>query len=261
MTSEITVSKTLMAVTAKIENGGRTVEQTSAFEDVVEELLVSSKARINKESSPHYSDISDETATYVVVRDQAGRLEGFVSIRLLLLGKEGLKGHLRRQYRRIYGEGVDAIDPEQLPDVVHRVTGRVGFISDVFIERTARGVGRLDPTLMIILAYAIARLRWRPDWIFGFTKNRDVRRGLAGRYLATRLYPSAIKWLVETPNRRDDDWLLCLNSDDINYALEAAPALIGSVQCGRCGMGEKQIVADSRSHRKDQPVIEQVTAA
>lgn len=225
MASEIVVANALTAVTSRIEATGRSVGQTSEFEKITAELLESSKARINKESSPAHSDLTEETATYIVVRSNEGRLEGFVSARLLMLGKEGLAGHLERQYRRIYGEGQTAFDASRLPNVTKDICGRVGFISDVFIERSARGAGRLDPTLLIILAYAVARLRWRPNWIYGFTKNRDVRRGLAGRYLASRLYPSAVKWCVETPNRRDDDWLLCLRDDDLDYVLGEAAQL------------------------------------
>ena len=42
---------------------------------------------------------------------------------------------------------------------------------------------------------------------------------LAARYLATGLFPSAVRWRVETPNRRNDDWLLCLPETDYRFVL------------------------------------------
>jgi hypothetical protein len=202
-----------------LESQGRTVEMSYEFEAIIEEIDQSSKVRINDEASPYVNELTGRNCVYLIVRDRNGRLEGFASLRLLQIGEEKLLGYLRRQFRRLYGHGQMAFDDKDVPAVVHRISGEVGFISDIFIERSARGQGGLDVGDLLVLAYAQAALRWRVDWIYGFTKDRDVRRGLAGRYFASRLYPSAIKWSVETLNRRDDDWLLCFDRDDYEYVL------------------------------------------
>ena len=218
-TTEIEISLAMAKAIAQIKASGRSVQQTENFEAIVEELHSSSKGRINDEASPYVNELSGLNASYIVVRDDRGRLEGFSAVRKLEIGEERLVGHWRRQFRRIYGKGTEAFEDADAPPPAYEIKGRVGFISDIFIEKTARGAGRLDATSILILAFGVMAVKWNPDWIYGFTKNRDVKRGLAARYLATGLFPSAVKWKVETPNRRDDDWLLCLSRTDYRYVL------------------------------------------
>lgn len=219
LTTELDISLAMAKAIGQIEAAGRSVSQTENFEAIVDELLASSKGRINDEASPYVNELSGLNASYIVIRDDMGRLEGFSAVRKLEIGEERLVGHWRRQFRRIYGKGAEAFFDGDAPPPAYEIMGQVGFISDIFIEKSARGNGRLDATSILILAFGVMAVKWGPEWIYGFTKNRDVKRGLAARYLATGLFPSAVKWRVDTPNRRDDDWLLCLSRSDYRYIL------------------------------------------
>ena len=197
---------------------GLDISATDQFEEVWAELIAnSSKGRVNDESSPFASDLNSGNTSYIVVRNDEGQIDAFVSVRLIELGASTLSIHLRRQFRRIYGAGREAIDLSCIAPILNEISGRAAFISDVFIDKPLRNV--MPQSVMTILAQSLSVLRWQPDWIYGFSKDRDVKRGLAGKYYSSRSYPGALKWLVETPNRLDSDWLLCWDRSDYSHTL------------------------------------------
>lgn len=219
--SDIELGRAISKAADQVGDANCYLEQSFDFERIVEELLSSSKARINAEASPFENELGENNACYLIARGEDGSLQGFVSVRILDIGSERLIGYWRRQFRRIYGQGQEVIQQENAAPPAYSIQGKTGFISDIFIEKSSRGAGRLNVTALMMAAIAVLATRWNPDWIYGFAKNRDVQRGLAGRYLTTGLYPNAVKWLSPPENRRDDDWLLCFSREDYHHTLKS----------------------------------------
>lgn len=187
---------------SRLQTNHRTVEQTADFERLAAELEAGPKGRLNPEMHPGWSDLTEANAAYLVVRDR-GELVGFCALRAVDVGEDGLSGFLARQFRRLYGAGEDAFEVSGLPPAARTAKGRAAFIGDMFAVPRAR----IDITALAVLAYTVAAQKWRPDFIYNFTKNKDARRGLAAQYLNLGGYPAAIRWTRRPATRRDDDWL------------------------------------------------------
>lgn len=214
------VSERLIKLGEEDPARARYLEQTSQFEDVVSELLSDPhKGRINKEADPSYSDLTDETALYIVMRDQGGKLEAFASLRKFEIGKKKFPDHLVRQYKRIYGEGKNSFKVDNLPFIVEHISGDVVFLSDIFISRTSTRI--IDPSDLSTAAFCLAMLKWKPSWLYGFIKHSLMSKGIAARYRFTTVYPFAVDWRVATPNRRNSDWLLAMDQDELNYVIQS----------------------------------------
>lgn len=239
------IAEAVSCAAEQIRATGRGIETSTDFEAVWAEVVETSKGRVNKESSPHHSDLNAGDACYVVVRgdDGEGAIEGFAAIRHFRLGHDNLAVHLTRQYRRIYGNGQEAIDHDRLADVIFSISGNVAQVSDIFVEKNARALlfknkgqskrhnkDRFSAQSLMAFAYGVARLDHDPDHVFGFTKARDAGRGLTTRYLATNTYPNAITWLVPTPNRRHDDYFLHMDRQSIGHVLRHFLSEASSVQ-------------------------------
>lgn len=226
MIPEMEVCQTLSCIAERLAESGRSLTQTSDFEAVVPELIEASKGRINMESSPSDSDLTDVNAIYILIRGSDGRLEGFCSLRHFEFGPDKLARFLLRQYSRLYGGGKEAIELEGNASPISEISGSVVFLSDIFIETTARaksisgGRDKIDPSDISMISYCIATLRWRPDWLYGFLKDKDNRRGLGPRYFGTRFYPWTVRWKVETERRSDTDWLLCMSRSDMEHVIQ-----------------------------------------
>lgn len=227
---------------------GARVMQSTAFERIHDEIVATSKGKLNLESSPYYSDLTEGDAAYIVVRGQDEQIIGFCSARRFSIGPAGLSDHLRRQYRRIYGAGEDAFHFEELPPLLHRISGSVGFVSDVYTGETIRSW--INPGTMTLLAYGQCIMGWGVDWIYGFTKYADARRGLAKYYSTAHVAPSAIRWRVQTPNRRDDDWFHCLSREDAGYVMRNyirdTEGLVNSDLLGKGSDGDGTILQANR---------------
>ncbi|MEO1493758.1 MAG: hypothetical protein AAFV19_16520 [Pseudomonadota bacterium] len=234
--NKLDIAQAVAIVRDRLETHGRRVVPTTRFEEIAAELRAIGKS-LNKDTDPAITDLNDGDTVFITIRgeptdDQTdGPLDGFCCVRLHHLGERALPDHLARRYRRIYGDGQDAIDPDSLPSIARNIRGRVATVSDVFVEPQSRlgsrserkrgALERLDLAGdLTILGFGLAALEWDPDWIYGFFQMRHAKLGVAVRYSVVRAWPYAIRWRVRPPNRRNDDCLLTLSRDEYQWAFE-----------------------------------------
>lgn len=215
MFDELTLAQAVAFADAKVRATGRSVEITDDFYRVADELSALGKT-LNDESSPYRQELSPASTIYIAIRGDDGTLQAFCAARLINVGGEMLSGYLDRLYRRIYGRGQPAIDASDLPPPAYKASGKIVFISDLVITKTA--TGKVDPCDLMMLAIGLSSIRFDPDYVYGIVSHRNVNRGLAARYLCSGWFYGALRWIVDNP-WSDEDWLLLMPREDYQYSL------------------------------------------
>lgn len=204
----------------RIQTHGRTVDVSTEFQAIADELRQSEKSKVSPEFDPLQSSLTPKNCAYLVVRDEDGAIEGFCGVKAVdIKPEERLSGYLWRQYRDLYTNGEDPFDPDDLPPPAFEAFGNVSYIGDFYLMNSARGRKKIDDTAFAILSYAICTSEWQSDWTYCLTKHRSASRGLAARYACTQTYPCAISWKADVEKRRDDDWMMFLSARDRDWVL------------------------------------------
>lgn len=203
----------------QITAGGRSVKVAYQFENIAAEVCAGPKGRMSPENRPNLHRLTKDNCFYLTIRNEAGELDGFCAAHLFDAGAQSFPAFLSGLYARLYGGGRPAIFEEDMPPVADEMAGRLVYFGDFFLRQGAKGRNGVDPVAMSAYFFATVARKWNADWIFGFAKDRNIKRGLAAKYMAARLYPGAIRWRVEGENRFDQDWLLCSDRRDYAFAL------------------------------------------
>ena len=227
----------VMRARVQLERDGRQLAFSHAFADTAAELAALKaddrlqKGRrihspvgpdrnpdgISAEADPARNQLTTENAFHITLRNRRGDLQAFGSVRCLQVGPEMLSGFLGQWFSRLYGNGAPAIHVKSLPHVTDRASGRILFLSNLYVGSNI--IGKIDVGPLALAGIGEGVRRFNPDHVCGFARHRDMIRGLAARYLCTGTYPGAVRWRVDTTPCRDDDWLLFMNRDDYQYAL------------------------------------------
>ena len=242
MFDELTLAQAVAFADAKVRATGRTVEISSDFYELADELADQGKT-LNQESSPYHQELSPSNTIYIAIRNTDGELQAFCAARLVSVGSEMLSGYLDRLYRRIYGRGKPAIDIADLPPPAYEANGKIVFISDLIITR--RATGKVDPCDLMMLAIGLSSLRFDPDYVYGIVSHRNVNRGLAARYLCSGWYYGALQWLVDVP-WSNEDWLLLMPKSHFRYTLRRLVGLASGAieEAARANVADEQLVPE-----------------
>ncbi|SDR10117.1 hypothetical protein [Pseudovibrio sp. Tun.PSC04-5.I4] len=113
-------------------------------------------------------------------RDQ--HLCGFVGVRL-----EPLQGLYLSEFLATYWclryvdvEGLPVRATTSQPEITKRITGRVGYLGDLWIRQDMRKVG--NARKLMVLAQILAFDLWRLDWLYCWMRPDDFLNGNAARW-------------------------------------------------------------------------------
>lgn len=198
---------------------GRRIRVAYEFDDLAAEVIAGPKGRMSPENRPDLHRLTPDNCFYLTIRNEDDELDGFCAAHLFDTGAQSFPAFLSDLYARLYGGGRPAIFAEDMPPVADEMAGRLVYFGDFFLKQGAKGRSGIDPVAMSAFFFATVARKWNADWIFGFAKDRNIKRGLAAKYMAAKLYPGAIRWRVEGENRFDQDWMLCSDRRDYAFAL------------------------------------------
>lgn len=134
--------------------------------------------------------------------------------RLEDLGHEPVDRFWQRVFSRTYGDasGKDVVGRVR-PEVVRAVARRLVYFGDLFVNPKFRGMSSSVREFVAIGHLAVS-LKWDPDWIYCFIREKDMLRGAAVRYGFSATMPAPFEWLIDPPAPRDRSEVLALLSRD-----------------------------------------------
>lgn len=143
-----------------------------------------------------------------------GVCAGGLAARFLDLGRGQLCDHLRSSYMRYYGKN----SAEVVTDFnsATEFGGRVVYLGELFVVPECRGL--ISWGYVFHYIFTLCALRWNPDWIYSFMRDKDVGRGKDKQYGFWHCAPMPQRWLVDAPGRSESEYLVRISACEIEDA-------------------------------------------
>lgn len=200
--AELETIKLAAICVERLKSKGYTVDQICDF-SLVEKLSAKmGKDYITPIMSPKFHDFTRETAYWLFLRE-GEKVVGSVGVRFDNLSGENIQNFWSRIFARHYQELGSLPVRDAAGPICSDIAGKLAYVGDLFINPAARG-SRSTLAVLLMLSHCISDLKWDPDWIYGFMRERDVRLGFASKYGFTRQIPGAQQWAI-LPNSRPGD--------------------------------------------------------
>lgn len=211
-----------------IETFGLEISGIVDFELIALLLEEIEKPLLTPVLAPKQHDFTQENAFWLVAWDHDVPAM-IIGARLEALGTEPIETYWKRTSRRHYPSGGRDTIVAVAPEVNNELRGRLGYIGDLFVQKTHRGHSQLLESFMM-LAHATVGLKWDPDHTYAFLRNRDVRLGFANRYGFTRHFPRARVWVDPPIGRSNTEWVVSLPRSERNHVLRNVVASVDGLR-------------------------------
>lgn len=184
---------------AYLEGKGIEVEELADLNAVNSIIQTAGKDYLTPYNSPFENDFTHNNALWLVARKNG--IPAFVGCaRLEDLGGESVSKYWKRLFVRHHG--AQASISGVRPEVDRELTGRLVYFGDLYVSDVARG-SRDALRAFVALGHLAVSLKWSPDWVYCFIRERDVLRGAAALYGFTRQYGLAFDWDGAPPSPRN----------------------------------------------------------
>lgn len=139
---------------------------------------------------------------------------GSVGVRFDNLSGESIQDFWSRIFDRHYPELGPLPVKDTAGPICSDIAGRLAYVGDLFVNPAARG-SRGTLALLLMLSHCISEIKWDPDRIYGFMRERDVRLGFASKYGFTRQIPGVQQWVILPKSRPgDSEYFVTTNRAD-----------------------------------------------
>jgi GNAT superfamily N-acetyltransferase len=162
--------------------------------------------------SPQWHDFAHPEA-FGVQLSANGNLVGGVAARYHDLGQETLGQYWGRSYKRLYGNGADIPVHSPARKAATEVTGKVVYLGELFVTPDFRSTG--GAALVMNYLFLLCAIRWKPSWIYGFIRQKDVLSGKPLQYGFSCIYPGAQTWINPPRERSTGEYLALLQSQEL----------------------------------------------
>ncbi len=154
-------------------------------------------------SSPDHNDFTDQNCIWLCGFDADGPVM-LGAARLEDLGGEKLDSYWPRIFKRAYPDGSTARIGSISPVISDVVGGRLVYFGDLFVAKRLRGA-RGNLQAFTAIGHLLCSLKWEPEWIYCFLRNRDAARGAGLTYGFSWIERAPYRWLGEPPAGRSND--------------------------------------------------------
>lgn len=196
--------------------GGFEIEVTTSIEDFEERLACAEKLPNHPMISPSWHDFSP-TEVFALVFRVDGQDIGGVAARFIDLGESSLADHWARSYKRLYGGMLETPVHNFSSIPRNEISGRIVYLGELFLKQEFRDRS-LNWRAVFHYLFSLCFLRWRPDWIYGFVRQKDVLDGKASRYGFTRQHVGPQEWITSKPRRSSSEYLVAVPRRDFHDA-------------------------------------------
>lgn len=177
---------------------------------------------------PKVVKLNKRNATWVIGRDDQGRIMHAQAFRLLDLEGGSLAAYLRRSFRDFPPSGLD-IDMERSRykpgPGAKRIAGRVVYHGEVWMGGEPgqfRGSGL--SSILGRYAFLTALRKWAPDYMFGFMPKPVAHKGFVERQGYMHTEPFALRWYLKGRPDPLEGFLAYMGLDDLQYILDMPEA-------------------------------------
>ena len=188
--------------------------------------------------------VSASNAFWLVGRNAAHEVVLTQAIKLIRIdGCGGLLDHLRSNLAdyRPYGDKLDI--SRSKVDLTPRAAGLAGdacYYGELWINKPYRG-GSLT-AVMPRLMFAVALLKWSPQFVFGMMEPMAACKGLAAREGFMHLEQGSFQWRQFASNEPLEEWLVWTTMDDFLFNTRVPLGMLARLYPDR-GNAEKKSYA------------------
>jgi hypothetical protein len=178
---------------------GLRLEVLEDYSRVREAIDFAGKEYLTPFSSPDFNDFTSENCIWMCAYDGDGPVI-LGAARLEDLGNERLDVYWERTFGRAY-RGSEIHNVSSV--ITNRVQGKIVYFGDLFVAKRARG-NRSNLRAFTAIGHMLCSLKWDPDWIYCFLRQRDASRGAAQLYGFNWIEPSPYEWIGVPPQNRSN---------------------------------------------------------
>jgi hypothetical protein len=170
---------------------------------VVRDLIAASgKDYLTPFSSPDHNDFTDGNCIWLCGSDGEGPVM-LGAARLEDLGPEPIDQYWPRVFQRAYPSSSQPRIDRISPSISGEVGGRLVYFGDLFVAKRFRGA-RENLQMFTAIGHLLCSLKWEPDWIYCFLRNRDAARGAAYLYGFCVVERQPYRWVGCPPDGRSN---------------------------------------------------------
>ncbi len=225
-----------------ISNHGVELETGSDFV-VLEKALKEHSARgpLTPKFDPQNNDLDENTAFWILGRDNSGEIVHTQAVRLLDLEGGSLASYLALRFDDFTPDGwsVDTKKSRFRPAPGSKsIEGTVCYHGEFWLNGGKRGVRGTGLTVLAArLAMVISLMKWSPDYIFAFMHSLTICKGLAAKAGFMHTEQNNLFWSVIGKEERLEAWTAWVSREDIRHLLGIPPIelvqQLNSVQTAR----------------------------
>lgn len=194
---------------------GITVLALDNFDRVAELLVDAGKPYLTPFTSPFHNDLMEGNALWLIgLRKERPVMMGCA--RLEDIGREPIEKYWRRAFARAYAEEGAGELHSVNPEIARRVSGRLVYFGDLFIEQGARG-RRSNLRCFTAVGHMAVSLKWDPDFTYAFIRERDLLRGSGHAYGFNWFVPDPFVWENPPHPRSPTEWAAFVSRGDLPY--------------------------------------------
>lgn len=170
------------------------VERGTDFDVLEARVAESEKQNLTEHFRTELNTYTPANAFWLAILDDQGSLVAVSAARLDDLQRLPLVDYWRKYWFRCYPSAVDqrATMATVQPRFGAHITGRVVYMGDVWVHSDLRS-SRIGSTLTQLLQID-ALDEWRPDYLYGWMRPRDVVRGFWASCEFRHMHPLGITW-------------------------------------------------------------------
>ena len=166
-------------------------------------------------SSADHNDFTEMNHICLVARKN-GKPIMMGCARLEDIGAEPVSSYWTRVFTRAYGApSSPPVISNINPEVERNFTRKLVYFGDLFVAKGGRG-NRSALRAFVAIGHLAVSLKWDPDWIYCFIRERDLMLGASAMYGFNRDFGSPFEWVDEPPHPRNrSEQLVALSRTDI----------------------------------------------
>lgn len=172
---------------------------------------------------PELHDLNEQTAMWIIGRDDDGHVMHAQALRTLELKGRNLGTYLRQSFRDFPPSGLDldmGRSRYKAGPGAKRITGRVVYHGEVWMGGAPgqfRGTG--VSSILGRYAFLTAIRKWAPDYLVGFMPKPVAYKGFVERQGYMHAEPFALQWFIKGKPEPLDGMMVYMSLEDMQFAL------------------------------------------
>lgn len=204
---------------SELQQKGYDVEVLEDVSDIPQIVSDLGKPYLTPKLSPAFNDFTSEDNFWMLLKN-GEQIVGVAGCRLENLGRRKLSEHWKASLKRQYGENERDVIEWVSPIVDEQLSGKLAYYGDLFFSPEA-GRSRRILRLFVLIGHLWTTLKWTPDAIYAFVREKDLSRGANYYYNFPRFIPSPQRWIKPAPEPREDsEYVVMLSAEELENMVE-----------------------------------------